>query len=182
MRRLRPIESAVLRHDAYYHDLSHLSREQRDEVNVDHPDSLETPLLVDHVTALRSGIAIEMPVYDFVSQTRAPSGVVIQPASVIFVEGMLSFHDERLRGLMDLRVFMDATEADRLERRTARDVRERGRDARTVREQHVSRVQPMHERFAAPARHHADMLISGGAQNRQAIEQVAARIEVLLLA
>lgn len=175
-----PERVAVLRHDAYYHDLSHMPFEQRIEVNVDHPDSLETDLLVEHVRLLRAGHAIELPAYDFASQTRGPNGTVIRPAQVLLLEGLFTLWDERLRALTDLTAFVDTTEAERLERRIERDRRERGRDRAAVVTWHDRRVQPMHDRFVEPSRAHADVLIPRGGHNREAIESFAARVRELL--
>ncbi len=172
--------TAVLRHDAYYHDLSHLPFERRIEVNVDHPDSLETSLLVEHVRALGSGRPVEMPDYDFVSQTRGSRGIVVQPAPVLIVEGLFTLFDERLRQLWDLAVFLETTESERLDRRILRDGEERGRDRAAVVAQHEGVVQPMHERFVEPSRAHADVVIRGGGHNREAIAELAERVLALM--
>jgi uridine kinase len=177
---LGPGLCASIQHDAYYHDLSHMPFEERIKVNVDHPDSLETELLVAHVHALLVGRAIEMPNYDYVSQTRSTPGFLIEPAAVVIVEGLLAFHDQRLRALMDLKAFVDASEADRLGRRVARDIAERGRDRAQVVDQHESRVEPMHARFVQPTRAYADVLIPKGGHNLPAIESLVARIQALL--
>ena len=168
---------AVLSHDAYYHDLSHMPIERRIQVNVDHPDSLETSLLVKHIKALQSGHAVEIPNYDYASQTRNSVGVSITSAPVLIVEGMLALWDERLRDLMDLRVFVDTSPEQRLERRIERDVLERGRDAKMVKQQHLERVQPMHEIYVQPSRVHADFLIPEGGHN---IESIRALVDQVL--
>lgn len=173
---LGPARSVVLRHDAYYHDLSHLPFEKRIEVNVDHPDSLETELLVEHVEALRRGRPVEVPAYDFVSQTRGPVGTVVRPAPFLLIEGLFALWDERLRALMDLTAFVDTTEAERLGRRIERDGRERGREREAVIRWHERRVQPMHERFVEPSRSYADIVIPRGGHNRAAIEALAGRV------
>ena len=172
--------AAVLSHDAYYHDLSHLPMERRIEVNVDHPDSLETSLLVEHIVSLRSGQAVEMPVYDYVSQTRAASGIMVAPAPVILVEGLLTLHEARLRDLMDLRVFIDTTPEQRLARRIARDTLERGRNQETVEHQHAERVQPMHDVFVQPSRAHANVLLDGSGRNLEGIRALVDRVAALL--
>ena len=171
---------ASIQHDAYYHDLSHMPFEERIKVNVDHPDSLETELLVSHLSELLEGRAIDMPDYDYVSQTRSAPGFRIEPAPVVIVEGLLVFHDERLRTLMDLKAFVDASENERLERRIERDTIERGRDRSQVQSQHENRVEPMHARFVHPTRAYADVLIPGGGHNLRAIESLAARLHALL--
>lgn len=167
---------AVLSHDAYYHDLSHMPIERRIEVNVDHPDSLETSLLLKHIEALRAGYTVEIPSYDYVSQTRSPVGVKVTPAPVLVVEGMLTLCDRRLRDLMDLRVFVDTSPEQRLARRIERDVLERGRDPKMVKQQHVERVQPMHEVYVQPSRIHADVIVPEGGHNVEAIRTLANQV------
>jgi uridine kinase len=179
-RLLGPGVTATLRHDAYYHDLSHMPFEERIEVNVDHPDSLETELLVEHVRLLRDGQTVELPAYDFASQTRGPRGTMIQPAPVLMLEGLFTLWDDRLRALMDLTAFVETTEAERLERRIERDGRERGRDRSAVVTWHERRVQPMHDLFVEPSREHADVLVPHGGLNIEAIEELAARVRALM--
>ena len=171
---------AVLSHDAYYHDLSHMPIGHRIQVNVDHPDSLETSLLVRHIKALQAGHTVESPRYDYASQTRSSVGVTITSAPVLIVEGMLTLCDGRLRDLMDIRVFVDTSPEQRLERRIERDVLERGRDPKTVRQQHLERVQPMHEMYVQPSRVHADFLIPEGGHNIDAIRALADQVLGLL--
>lgn len=177
---LGPGRTGVISHDAYYHDLSHLPEARRIEVNVDHPDSLETALLVEHLAELRAGRAVEVPVYDYASQTRASRGVWIEPAPVLVVEGLFALFEERLRELMDLRAWVDVTEEERLRRRIQRDVMERGRDRGEVERLHAGVVQPMHERFVEPTRAHADIVIEGGGHNLEAIRRLADRVRALL--
>lgn len=172
--------TATLSHDAYYYDLSHMPFERRVEVNVDHPDSLETALLIEHIATLRAGRTVEMPDYDYVSQTRGIAGIVVTPAPVVIVEGMLTLFEERLRVLMDLRVFIDTTPEQRLARRIARDTVERGRDREKVEQQHDDRVQPMHDMFVEPSRTYADVLLTEGGRNVKAIGALADRVLELL--
>lgn len=179
VRRLRPEAAAVLRHDAYYHDLSHLPLAQRIEVNVDHPESLETDLLATHVGALLAGSPVEVPIYDFATQTRSPDRTIVHPAPVIVVEGILVLADERLRAAMDLKVFVHVEEEERLARRLRRDTARRGRSAASVLAQHARTVQPMHDRFVEPSRAHADLVIEEGGRNEAAIEAVVRRLRAL---
>ena len=172
--------SAIVSHDAYYFDLSHMPFEERLTVNVDHPDSVETSLLIQHVGELIAGRPIEMPDYDFVSQTRAARGIRVEPASVVIVEGLFTLVDERLRALLHVKAYVDTTPAERLTRRIERDAVERGRDRPTIVRQHETRVQPMHDLFVEPSRAHADMLIPRGGHNREAIEALARRVLGLL--
>jgi uridine kinase len=180
VRLLLPHETSVLSHDAYYHDLSYMPLEHRIEVNVDHPDSLETLLLVEHVGSLLAGREIEVPSYDYVSQTRSQPGVHITPAPVVIIEGLLVLGDPALRALMDLAVFVDASETARLRRRIARDVLERGRSESEVVEQHHARVQPMHDEFVEPSRRSADLVVSEGGHNQTAVETLAGQVRALL--
>lgn len=177
---LGPGVSATLSHDAYYYDLSHMPLAERLKVNVDHPDSLETDLLVGHVQELLQGQSVEMPLYDYSTLTRAPSGMSVDPAPVVIVEGLLVLTDRRLRDLMTLKVFVDADEASRLARRIARDVRERGRTREEVVHYHEHRVEPMHTSFVEPTRAQADIVIGQGGHNRPAIESLTAHLTALL--
>lgn len=171
---------AVVPHDAYYRDLSHLTMTERRQVNVDHPDALQTDLLVEHLDRLLQGRAIERPVYDFSTHVRASSPVTVRPAPVLIVEGILVLAEEVLRKRMDLKVFVDVPERVRLERRLERDVRLRGRTPESVRHDHETRVEPMHARFVEPSREHADVVITGGGRNVEAIRKLVARIEAIL--
>jgi uridine kinase len=180
VRLLLPHETSVLSHDAYYNDLSYMPLEHRIKVNVDHPDSLETLLLVEHIGSLLAGREIEVPSYDYVSQTRSQRGVHITPAPVVIIEGLLVLGDPALRALMDLAVFVDASETARLRRRIARDVLERGRSESEVVEQHHARVQPMHDEFVEPSRRSADLVVSEGEHNQTAVETLAGQVKALL--
>ncbi|MDD3440038.1 MAG: uridine kinase [Opitutae bacterium] len=171
---------AYLPHDAYYRDLSHLPMEQRAQQNVDHPDALESDLLARHIRELRQGRPVPLPVYDFATYTRLPETVTVEPASVILVDGILIFAEPELRGLMDIKVFVD-TDADiRLIRRIQRDTRERGRTLSSVVFQYLDTVRPMDLEFVQPSRRYADIIIPGGGQNRVAIEMVVSRLQAIL--
>lgn len=177
---LAPLSVSVLPHDAYYHDLAHLPPDERAAVNVDHPDSLETDLLVQHVGRLRTGESVEVPSYDFVSQTRGPRGSVVHPSNVLLIEGLFPLADARIRELCDLLVFVVTTSEERLARRTERDGRERGRGPDEVRRQHDERVEPMHARFVEPSRAWAQIEVVGGGQNRAGIALIADRVRALI--
>jgi len=179
-RLLGPGIVSVLRHDAYYRDLSHLEFEQREQVNYDHPDSLETDLLARHVEALLEGQAVESPTYDFSTHLRREETERIEPHAVLILDGILILADEALRGLMDLKVFVDAEADVRLTRRTRRDMRVRGRSAESVLAQFEATVRPMHEQFVEPSQRHADLLVRGGGYNRVAVETVVTRVKALL--
>ena len=171
------LDSAVfLDHDSYYKDLLHLSLEERAGVNFDHPNSLDNDLLIEHLTALIEGRAIDKPVYDFSRHTRAPDTIRTHSRDVILVDGILLFAEPRLREMFDLRIFVD-TDADvRFIRRLRRDLEERGRSLDSVIEQYLTTVRPMHFEFVEPSKRYADVIIPRGGQNRAGIDVVAARI------
>ncbi len=152
----------VLQHDSYYREISHLPLSERSRINFDHPDALETDLLVEHVRALAAGREVEMPVYDFTIHNRSRSGVLKKPAQVIIVEGILIFTDEALRALMDVKIFVDTENDLRFIRRLRRDIIERGRTMESVVDQYLHTVRPMHVLFVEPSRRWADIIIPEG--------------------
>ena len=153
---------SLLQHDAYYRHQSELSYDERTAVNYDHPSSLETELLVEHLEALRSGLAIEKPVYDFAKHVRSEESIRVGPAPVVLVEGILVLSEPELRSELDLKIFVD-TDADlRLARRLERDINERGRTVGSVIDQYFNTVRPMHLEFVAPSRRYADLIIPEG--------------------
>lgn len=171
---------SVLRHDAYYRDQSHLEFEERVEVNYDHPDSLETELLIRHVEALLGGESVDVPTYDFTTHTRRAETERVEPHPVLILDGILILADEELRDLMELKVFVD-TDADvRLMRRTRRDMRKRGRSAESVMAQFEATVRPMHQEFVEPSKRYADMLVPEGGYNRLAVDLVVTKLKALL--
>ena len=166
----------VLSHDNYYRRLDHLPMEERVKVNYDEPAALETELMVTHLEALRSGFAVDCPVYDFARHNRSSETTRIVPKSVIIVEGILIFENEALRNLMDIRIFVD-TDADiRLCRRIKRDVRERGRTIESVIEQYQTTVKPMHEKYVEPSKRYAHIVVPEGGQNGVALDMIMGRI------
>lgn len=171
---------AYLPHDAYYKDLSDLPKNQRMEVNFDHPDSLDSALLIQHVLQLKDNQPIDLPLYDFKTHTRTRETQRIEPKPVIMVEGILIFADPELRKLMDVKIFVD-TDADiRFIRRLERDIRERGRTTEIVVHQYLSTVRPMHLDFVEPSKRYADVIVPEGGFNTVAMEMVAARLEAML--
>jgi uridine kinase len=171
---------AYIPHDAYYRDLSDLPSPQRARVNFDHPDSLETALLVTHLRDLRAGHTIEIPIYDFTTHTRTRRTQRVEPAPVVLIEGILIFAEPELRELLDVKLYVD-TDADvRFIRRLRRDVEERGRSVESICEQYLSTVRPMHLEFVEPSKRYADVIIPEGGFNEIAIEMVAARIRGML--
>ena len=173
---------AFLQHDAYYRDLSHLPMEERRKVNFDHPDALENELLVSHLTMLKAGKPVDLPVYDFVTYTRLARTYRVDPKGVILVEGLLLFADPQLRDLMDIKVYVDADADLRLVRRLNRDIHERGRSYDSVIAQYLSTVRPMHLEFIEPSKRYADVIIPRGGFNEVALDMVIARVEKLLAA
>lgn len=171
---------SFIQHDSYYKDLTGLPPAQRDQVNFDHPNSLETELLISHIEQLKRGHAIEVPIYDFSTDSRTDKSFQVNPRRVIVVEGILIFVDPVLRALFDVKIFVD-TDADiRLIRRLQRDITERGRTVESVINQYQSTVRPMHLEFVEPSKRYADVIIPEGGFNRAAMDMVVARIESLL--
>jgi uridine kinase len=171
---------AFLQHDAYYKDLSGLPPAQRAELNFDHPNSLETDLLIQHIRALGEGDAIEVPIYDFSTHSRTDRTFRVAARRVILVEGILIFVDPALRELFDVKIFVD-TDADiRFIRRLERDITERGRTTESVIKQYQLTVRPMHLEFVEPSKRYADVIIPEGGFNTAALDMVAARIHALL--
>lgn len=167
-------------HDAYYRDVSHLPERLRAQINFDHPDSLETELLIEHLKKLRASQPVAMPVYDFSTHTRTERTREVEPAPVIIVEGILVFVESELRELFDVKIYID-TDADvRFIRRLRRDIEERGRSVESVCQQYLSTVRPMHLEFVEPSKRYADVIIPEGGFNEVAIEMVAARLRGLL--
>ena len=166
----------VLDHDAYYRDRSGLSPEERQAINYDHPDAMETELLVAHLTALRDGRSVEIPQYDFRQHVRRQETRRVEPAAVVLVEGILVLADERLRAQMDLKIFVD-TDADiRLMRRMERDIEQRGRTFAQVRAQYDATVRPMHLAFVEPSKRFADLIIPEGGENRPALDAIVGHL------
>jgi uridine kinase len=175
-----PAYIAVLEHDAYYRDLSHLPFEERVQVNFDHPDALETELLRAHLDALLAGKPIEKPVYNFTTHTRAPYTIRVEPRPVIILEGILVLAEPLLRERMDIKLYVDAPDDVRLIRRIRRDMEERGRTIESILAQYERTVRPMHLEFVEPSKRLADVIIPGGGYNQVAIDMVLARIAALL--
>lgn len=171
---------AYIQHDSYYRDLSHLPPIERARFNFDHPDSLESALLVDHLDQLQAGEVVEVPTYDFAEYVRRPETHRVLPQPVILVEGILIFAEPALLARFDVKLFVD-TEGDiRFIRRLVRDVKERERTMDSVVEQWLATVKPMHEEFVEPSKRHADIIIPRGGRNRVALDMVVSRIESLL--
>jgi uridine kinase len=170
----------LLQQDHYYKDTPHLPLEERAKQNFDHPDSVDTQLLISHVRALRDGQAIERPVYDFTQHRRVPATVHLEPRPALIVEGILIFENPALRNLCDIKIFVD-TEADlRFIRRLRRDIRERGRTVESVIDQYMATVRPMHMEFVEPSKRYADVIIPEGGYNEVGIDLVIQKIRSLV--
>jgi len=171
---------AYLPHDAYYKDLSDLPLNQRTEVNFDHPDSLDSALLSQHVLLLKDNRPIDLPLYDFKTHTRTHITQRIEPKPLIMVEGILIFADPELRKLMEVKIFVDTDSDIRFIRRLERDILERGRTTEMVVHQYLSTVRPMHLDFVEPSKRYADVIVPEGGLNTVAMEMVVARLEAML--
>ena len=171
---------AYLPHDAYYRELKDLPPNQRAAVNFDHPDSLESELMLVDIMRLKQWESVNLPVYDFSTHTRTDKTIRVNPQSVIIVEGILIFAEPKLREIFDVKLFVD-TDADlRFIRRLQRDIAERGRTMDKVIQQYLTTVRPMHLEFVEPSKRYADVIIPEGGLNEVAMEMVIARIESLL--
>jgi uridine kinase len=171
---------ALLQHDSYYRDRGDLSYEQRSELNFDHPDSLETALMVEHLKQLRAGKAVGAPIYDFTTHRRETTTRRIEPGAVVVVEGILVLADPDLRAMLDIKVFVD-TDADiRVFRRIRRDIEQRGRSFESVRKQYYSTVRPMHQQFVEPSKRWADIIVPEGGRNQVALDLLVARLRTVI--
>ncbi len=180
LERLHREDVAVLRHDYYYKDLASFPALSVDLINFDHPDALESTLLVEHLLHLRRWEPIAQPLYDFTSYRRLEEVVRIEPRSIIIVEGILLFAEKELRDLMDIKIFVDTDADERLLRRLKRDMIDRGRSIESVIQQYVTTVKPMHLEFVEPSKRWADIIIPKGGENEVAIDMVVTKIQSLL--
>ena len=170
-------EVVVIPQDSYYYDSSHLPLEERQEINFDHPSSIEFELLVDHVAKLKQGEKIEQPIYSYLTCSRNPKTISITPKSIVIIEGILVFTNPNLRDLMDIKVFVDADADDRLSRVILRDIVERGRSVVTVLDRYEKTVKPMHLQFIEPTKRYADIIVPQGGNNSVAINILSSIIE-----
>lgn len=166
--------------DAYYKDQSHLSFEKRLNTNYDHPLAFDTDLLIEHLNQLIRYEAIEKPVYDYEAHTRSSKVIRQEPKEVIIVEGILILEDERLRELMDIKVYVDTEDDIRIIRRIKRDMEERGRSLDSVIDQYLSVVKPMHHQFIEPTKKYADVIIPEGGENQVAIDLLTTKVKSIL--
>ncbi|MCI6086782.1 uridine kinase [Selenomonas sp.] len=169
----------VMYHDSYYKPHDDLPLAERQQINYDHPDSLETDLLIQHLKALRAGKAVDCPTYDFAHHTRAKEIVHVEPSRVIIVEGILILQDPRLCDLFDIKIFVEADADERILRRVTRDIKERGRSLENIMEQYLTTVKPMHYLYVEPTKTLADIILNSGL-NDVAFDIVKTKIEALL--
>lgn len=169
-----------LQHDAYYRDLEDLPTDLKTSQNFDHPDSLETELMVNHILDLKNGNPVQIPVYDFSTHSRKKQTILIEPHPILIVEGILLFADKKLRELFDIKIFVDTDPDIRFIRRLQRDITERGRTTESVIQRYLSTVRPMHLDFVEPSKRYAHVIIPEGGFNEVAMDMVTARIEAML--
>ena len=170
-------EVVVLPQDSYYKDSSHVPVEERQFINFDHPDAFEWSLLSEQLAMLKDGKAIEQPTYSYITCTRQPETIHIEPRKVVIVEGILALCDEGLREQMDLKIFVDADSDERLIRVISRDIVERGRTTEAVMERYTRILKPMHQQFIEPTKRYADLIIPEGGNNKVAIDILRMYIE-----
>ena len=176
VRGVHPEPVSIISYDSYYRDFSHLPPPERDAVNFDHPEALETPLLVRHLGELAEGRPVDVPVYDFLTHTRADRTELVHPTPVIIVEGLLVLADAALRERLDIKVYVD-TDADvRFIRRLRRDMEERGRGLDSVVRQYVETVRPMHLEFVEPSKRWADIIVPEGGHNLVAVDMLVTKL------
>ena len=165
-----------IQQDSYYRNLKDLPLDNKQAANFDHPDALDNDLLVHHVRRLKAGYAVELPLYDFKTDTRLSETVLIEPKPIVIIEGILIFYDTRLLEQMDIKVFVDTPDDIRFIRRLRRDVAERGRTVESVIEQYLATVRPMHMQFVEPSKRYADVIIPEGGHNLVSIDLISGKI------
>lgn len=170
----------IIHHDSYYRDNSHLSLKDRAKINYDHPSAFETELLVEHLQRLKRGEAVDVPVYDYSVHARTAESRRVEPADIIFVEGILVLESAELRELMDIRLYVGVDPDERFIRRLQRDIVERGRTLESVIEQYRTVVRPMHQQFVNPTKRYAHLIIPKGGHNAVAIDMIAAKIHAII--
>jgi uridine kinase len=171
----------VIQHDSYYKDLGTYKGLSPAQINFDHPDSLETSLLVTHIRNLKEGAVVQQPLYNYTTHTRMLETRVLEPRQIVILEGILIFVEKELRDLMDIKIFIDTDGDERVLRRLRRDTTERGRSMESIVQQYTSTVKPMHLEFVEPSKHWADVIVPRGVENLVAIDMVVTKIKSLIL-
>ena len=172
--------TVLISQDAYYCDHQELSLEERAKINYDHPRAFDNELLLHHVGELKNGRPVPKLTYDYVTHARKETGGLVQPKHIVVLEGILVLDDERLRRLLDIKLYIDTAADVRLLRRLRRDVLDRGRDLEMVTQQYLESVRPMHLEFVEPSKRYADLIVPEGAENQVALDLVVARIKAYL--
>ena len=171
---------SIIEHDAYYKDQSNITFDERCKTNYDHPFAFDTDLFVEHIQSLKSGQIIEKPIYDYEIHNRKEDKIIIEPKEIIIVEGLLVFYEERIRELLDIKIFVD-TDADiRIMRRIMRDMKDRGRSLDSIIAQYINTVRPAHEQFIEPSKKYADIIVTEGGNNLVAVDLMVTKIKSLL--
>jgi uridine kinase len=166
----------LLCQDSYYKDFSHMSSEEREQINFDHPDSLDFALLKQHILDLKNNKAIQRPSYDFCTHSRQKTTEALLPAQIVIVEGILLFAVPEILELFDIKIFIDTEDDIRLVRRIERDIKERGRDLKSVTEQYLKTVKPMYDKFVRTSKQHADVVVLHGAENPMALSVILSKL------
>ncbi|NLQ43094.1 uridine kinase [Streptococcus mutans] len=171
---------AMIEHDSYYKDQSHLTFEERVTTNYDHPLAFETDLLINHLKELIADRPVDIPIYDYTQHTRSEKSYRQEPQDVFIVEGILVLEDQRLRDLMDIKLFVDTDDDIRIIRRIKRDMQERGRSLDSIIEQYTRVVKPMHHQFIEPTKRYADIVVPEGVSNLVAIDLINTKVASIL--
>lgn len=166
----------LVEQDSYYRNLADMPLDERHQANFDHPDSIDSDMLVNHLMRLKQGLTVEMPLYDFKTHTRSDRIEIIEPKPVVIVEGILIFAEPRVLGLLDMRVYVDTPDDIRFIRRLKRDIAERGRTTESVIDQYYRTVRPMHHEFVEPSKRHADIIIPEGANSSMTLDLLASMV------
>ena len=180
MKRLKNSQLIEIDLDSYYQDFSHLSPEERNNINFDHPQSIDFELLIKHIKELKSGKSVEKPVYDFKTHLRTKETTTVSPTKIIILEGILIFTNAEIIKLLDMKIFVDTASDIRLTRRIERDMKERGRSLDSVKNQYFETVRPMHLEFIQPTKQCADIIIPSGGNNKVAIDMIISGIKDLM--
>ena len=173
-------ELIVIEQDSYYKDNSNLSMDERNQQNFDHPEAIDIQLFNKQLESLLDGKPVKIPIYDFSNHNRIEKFQLVKPTKIIIIEGILTLHFESLRKLMDIKVFVDVPDKIRFKRRLSRDIKKRGRTLMSVTNQYENTVYPMYKQFVEPSKDFADIIITGGAKNKEAIDTLINNINILL--
>lgn len=170
----------IIEQDSYYKNQSHLSMEERVKTNYDHPLAFDTDLLIQHLKDLLDGQSVQKPIYNFSMHTREKFSILVEPKDIIILEGIMILEDERLRDIMDIKIFVDTDSDVRIIRRIMRDIKERGRTLDSVIDQYLTTVRPAHLQFIEPSKRYADIIIPEGGNNKVAIDIMVAKIKSII--